>query len=44
MKKHPYYDSDKKNKTQEVAYKTIGICVVGVLILLIVTSILKVIG
>ena len=44
MKKHPYYDSNRKIKTQEAAYKVIGICVVCMLILLIITSIVKAIG
>ena len=42
--KHPYYDSDRKIKTQEAAFKAIGICIVCVLILLIITSIFKAIG
>ena len=31
-KKHPYYDSDKKKRTEEFAMKAISICFVGMLI------------
>ena len=35
MKKHPYYDSDQKKRTEEAALKMIAICFVGMLVLLI---------
>lgn len=42
--KHPYYDSDKKRNSEEMAMKIVALCVVTVLILSIVYSIVKVIG
>tara|TARA_B100000768_G_scaffold114931_1_gene106372 strand:+ start:317 stop:442 length:126 start_codon:yes stop_codon:yes gene_type:complete len=35
MKKHPYYDSDQKKRTEAAALKMIAICGVGLIVLLI---------
>ena len=35
MKKHPYYDSDQKKRTESAALKMIAICGVGLIVLLI---------
>lgn len=40
-KKHPYYDSDRKKRTENFAMKAISICFVSMLIILIISSILK---
>jgi hypothetical protein len=40
-KKHPYYDSDRKKRSEEFAMKAISICFVGMLIILIISSISK---
>ena len=39
--KHPYYDSNKKKRTEEFAMKAISICFVGMLVILIISSISK---
>ncbi len=35
MKKHPYYDSDKKKRTEEFALKSIAVCIVGMVVILV---------
>lgn len=40
-KKHPYYDSDRKKRTEEYAMKAVAICFVSLLIILIIGSIVK---
>jgi len=42
--KHPYYDSDKKKRTEEFAMKAVAICFVSLLVILIIGSIVKAIG
>ena len=44
MKKHPYYDGDRKKRTESAALKMIGIAIVGMLVLLILSTILKALG
>jgi|TARA_R110000803_G_scaffold106941_3_gene175033 hypothetical protein len=39
--KHPYYDSDRKKQTEEFSLKVIAFCIVGIVILLIVSVILR---
>jgi|TARA_R110000796_G_scaffold228372_2_gene345489 hypothetical protein len=39
MKKHPYYDSDQKKRTEAAALKMIAICGVGMILLLVFSSI-----
>ena len=41
MKKHPYYDSDRKKRTEEASLKTIAFCIVGMVIILILVKILQ---
>ena len=33
--KHPYYDSDRKKRTEEASLKMIAICIVGMVLCLI---------
>jgi len=35
MKKHPYYDSERKKRTEEGALKAIAFCIIGMIILFI---------
>ncbi len=37
--KHPYYDSDRKRRTEEFSLKAIGICFVAFVICLVITMI-----
>ena len=39
MKKHPYYDSDRKKKTEEFAMKAIAFVMLGFFAMYIVTMI-----
>jgi len=39
--KHPYYDSDRKKRTEEFALKVSAFCIVGMVIILILTKILQ---
>ncbi len=32
---HPYYDSDRKKRTEEASLKMIAICIVGMVLLLV---------
>ena len=40
-KEHPYYDSDRKKRTEEFAMKTIAICFVSFFLILVISSIVK---
>jgi len=37
--KHPYYDSDRKKRTEEFSLKVTGFCIVGMIIILILAKI-----
>mgnify|MGYP001213769502 FL=1 len=39
--KHPYYDSDRKKRTEEASLKMIAICVVGMVLCLIFAKFLQ---
>jgi len=39
--KHPYYDSDRKKRTEEFALKVSAFCIVGMVIILILVKILQ---
>jgi len=41
MKKHPYYDSDRKKRTDEFALKVSAFCIVGMVLILIIAKILQ---
>jgi hypothetical protein len=38
-KKHPYYDSDRKKRSEEFAMKAISICFVGMIATLVLSKI-----
>ena len=39
--KHPYYDSDRKKRTEEASLKAITFCIVGMVIILIFSKIFQ---
>jgi len=39
--KHPYYDSDRKKRSEEASLKMIAICVVGMVLCLIFAKFLQ---
>jgi|TARA_R100000541_G_scaffold31635_1_gene40447 hypothetical protein len=39
--KHPYYDSDRKKRTEEFALKVSAFCIVGMVTILILVKILQ---
>jgi hypothetical protein len=41
MKKHPYYDSDRKKRTEEASLKAIAFCIVGMVLILILAKIFQ---
>ena len=41
MNKHPYYDSDKKQKTEEFAMRAIAWSILGIITLMIVATLWK---
>ncbi len=41
MKKHPYYDSDRKKRTEEASLKAIAFCIVGMVTILILAKIFQ---
>jgi hypothetical protein len=41
MKKHPYYDSDRRRATEEFAFKTIGWCIASLVILGVIMLIIE---
>jgi len=39
--KHPYYDSDRKKRTEEASLKMIAICIIGMVLCLIFAKFLQ---
>jgi len=40
-KKHPYYDSDRKKRTEEFSLKVTAFCIVGMVVILIIAKIFQ---
>ena len=41
MKKHPYYDSDKKRATEEFTIKAIGWCLVTMVMVIAIMNVIE---
>ncbi len=39
--KHPYYDSDRKKRTEEASLKMLAICIVGMVLCLVFVKFLQ---
>tara|TARA_R110002049_G_scaffold53543_1_gene149674 strand:- start:958 stop:1128 length:171 start_codon:yes stop_codon:yes gene_type:complete len=40
-KKHPYYDSDRKKRTEEFSLKVSAFCIIGIIVILILSKMLS---